>query len=145
MKPRALDNFPAHTAATNRGLVPSSGEHVAMRTIDAPRELVWEVITDPEHLALWMHGVEGERLILCDIDLRQGGTCHYVWESKNGKHREMRATFREIVPQERLVSAESWNCDWPELVTTVTLRPADGKTILTRRTRYRQSSARRMQ
>jgi uncharacterized protein YndB with AHSA1/START domain len=56
---------------------------------------------------------------------------------------EMRGTYREVAPPERLVSTESWGGDWPETVNTLTLADKDGKTTtLTNRVLYPSREAR---
>lgn len=42
------------------------------RVFEAPRELVWRLWRDPEHMVRW-HGPEGCWLTHCDIDFRDAG------------------------------------------------------------------------
>jgi uncharacterized protein YndB with AHSA1/START domain len=66
--------------------------------LDAPREEVWEALTDPERLADWFaNDVE--------LDLRPGGGARFRWS--NGEER--RATVTEVEPEERLAFA--WDDD----------------------------------
>jgi uncharacterized protein YndB with AHSA1/START domain len=65
---------------------------------------------------------------VCEVDLRPGGTWHFVWRRADGSEMEMTGTYREIVPPERVVKTESWGEDWPETVVTLTLTEEDGRT-----------------
>src|ERR687885_209634 len=95
--------------------MPSDAEIVATRVFDAPRRLVWEAHTSPEHVPHWMLGPEGWTMPVCEIDLRPGGAWHFVWRRADGTEEfEMRGEYREIVPPERLVYTERWGGEWPE-------------------------------
>jgi uncharacterized protein YndB with AHSA1/START domain len=52
---------------------PSDLEIVAVRVVDAPRTLVWDAWTKPEHLTHWMLGPDGWTMPVCEVDLRPGG------------------------------------------------------------------------
>jgi uncharacterized protein YndB with AHSA1/START domain len=109
---------------------PSERELVMTRVVDAPRTLVWEVWTRPEHVPHWLLGPEGWTMPVCEIDLRPGGTWHFVWRRSDGTELEMRGVYREVVPPERLVATESWGGDWPETLNTLVLSEEDGKTTI---------------
>ena len=47
------------------------------RVFDAPRDLVWQVYTDPDHIARWW-GTHGSTTEVLEMDLRPGGSWHYV-------------------------------------------------------------------
>jgi uncharacterized protein YndB with AHSA1/START domain len=72
------------------------------RLLDAPRELVWQVWTDPKHLAQWW-GPNGFRTTTSAYDLRPGGVWRFVMHGPDGRDYQNRVTFDEIVPPERLV------------------------------------------
>ena len=109
---------------------PSERELVMTRVVDAPRTLVWEVWTRPEHVPHWLLGPEGWTMPVCEIDLRPGGTWQFVWRRSDGTELEMRGVYREVVPPERLVATESWDGDWPETLNTLVLSEEDGKTTI---------------
>jgi uncharacterized protein YndB with AHSA1/START domain len=115
---------------------------VMTRVFDAPRRLVFEAWTRPEHLPHWMLGPEGWTMPVCEIDLRPGGAWHFVWRQSDGNEMEMRGVYREITPPERLVSTESWGGDWPETLNTVVLFEEDGKTTMTLTVLYPSKEAR---
>ena len=121
---------------------PTDREIVITRVFDAPRRLVFEAWTNPEHVPHWMLGPEGWTMPVCEIDLRPGGAWHFVWRRSDGTEMEMRGLYKEIVPPERLVSTESWGDEWPETLNTLILSEADGKTTITQRVRYASKEAR---
>ena len=121
---------------------PSDREIAMTRVFDAPRRLVFEAWTKPEHVPNWLLGPPGWTMPVCEIDLRPGGAWHYVWRKSDGSEMEMRGVFREIVPPERLVSTESWGGDWPETINTVTLIEDNGKTTMTLTVLYPSKEAR---
>jgi uncharacterized protein YndB with AHSA1/START domain len=121
---------------------PSDREIAMTRVFDAPRRLVFEAWTNPEHLPNWMLGPPGWTMPVCEMDLRPGGAWHYVWRKSDGSEMEMRGQYREIVPPERLVSTESWGGDWPETINTVTLTEENGKTTMTLTILYPSQEAR---
>ncbi len=121
---------------------PSDREVVITRVFDAPRRLVWEAYTKPEHLPHWMLGPEGWTMPVCEIDLRPGGAWHFVWRRSDGTEMGMRGVYREIAPPERLVNTESWGSEWPETLNTLTLSEQDGQTTLTSRILYPSKEAR---
>ena len=104
------------------------------RVFDAPRELLFKLWTQPEHLVRWW-GPEGFTTPACRMDVRPGGSYRTVIRSPEGKEHCMRGVFREVVPPERLVMTFAWEDDAgkPGHETLVTVRYADegGKTRLT--------------
>ena len=98
--------------------------------VNAPRRLVFEVFTNPEHVPQWMTGPDGWTMLVCEIDLRLGGAWRFVWRNTDGVEIAMRGIYREIAPPERLVSTESWGGDWPETTNTLLLSEQDGKTTI---------------
>jgi uncharacterized protein YndB with AHSA1/START domain len=110
---------------------PSDLEIVMTRAFDAPRRLVWEAWTNPEHVPHWMLGPEGWTMPVCEIDLRPGGEWHFVWRKADGAEMGMRGIYKEVVPYERLVNTESWGPDWPETLNTLLLTEENGRTMTT--------------
>jgi uncharacterized protein YndB with AHSA1/START domain len=87
---------------------PSDREIAATRAFNAPRKLIFDAYTKPEHVPHWMLGPDGWSMPVCEIDLRRGGGWHFVWRQLDGTEMEMRGVYKEITPPERLVSTESW-------------------------------------
>lgn len=121
---------------------PSDREIVATRVVKASRELVWACHTRPEHVSKWMLGPEGWTMPVCEIDLRPGGTWHWVWRREDGTEMEMRGVYKEVVPPERLVNTEAWGGDWPETLNTLVLTEEDGKTTIQTTVLYPSKEAR---
>ena len=82
--------------------VPSDREIVLARDFEAPRDLVFEAFTKPEHLKRWW-GLRGSTLRVCDVDLRPGGQWRFITRGADGHENPFRGEYREITPPERLV------------------------------------------
>jgi uncharacterized protein YndB with AHSA1/START domain len=121
---------------------PTDREVVMTRVVNAPRRLVWDAWTNPEHLPQWMTGPEGWTMPVCEIDLRPGGAWHFVWRGSDGSEMEMRGEYREVSPYDKLVSTESWGDPWPETLNTLLLTEKDGKTTISQRILYASKEAR---
>jgi uncharacterized protein YndB with AHSA1/START domain len=121
---------------------PSDREILMTRVLDAPRRLVFQAWTNPEHVPHWMLRPKGWTMPVCEIDLRPGGAWHFVWRHSDGTDMEMRGVYREITPPERLVSTESWGGKWPETLNTLILSEKDGKTTLAQTVLYPSKEAR---
>ncbi|HEX7828207.1 MAG TPA: SRPBCC domain-containing protein [Thermoanaerobaculia bacterium] len=80
---------------------------VITRTFDAPRDLVFEVFTQPEHLQQWF-APKGFTVPHCTVDLRVGGTFHYCMRSPEGNDYWARGIFQEVAPPARIVYADSF-------------------------------------
>jgi uncharacterized protein YndB with AHSA1/START domain len=100
------------------------------RLFDAPRELVFEAFTNPEHVPHWF-GPRGWSLPVCEIDLRPGGAWRYLLRGPNGEEMGMSGVYQEITPPERVVSTESFDVYPGESINTLTLTEEDGKTRYT--------------
>ena len=110
--------------------MPSDTEVVATRTFDAPREMLWEAFTNPEHIPKWMLGPDGWEMPVCEIDLRPGGKWRYTWRKSDGSFEfSMYGEFREIVRPERLVNTETFDPHPPSLNTTTFTEKA-GRTLV---------------
>jgi uncharacterized protein YndB with AHSA1/START domain len=111
---------------------PSDREIRLTRLFDAPRHLVFEAMTKPEHVKQWWGRLgDGYSVPVCEIDLRPGGAWRFV-----NRHPKGEATFygvyREIAPPDRLVFTEIYEPfpDGDSLVTTV-FTEENGKTRMT--------------
>jgi uncharacterized protein YndB with AHSA1/START domain len=132
----------ANRLGTTTFETPTDTEILVTRVIAAPRELVFDAWTKPEHIANWMLGPEGWTMPVCEVDLRPGGAWHFVWRMADGTEMEMRGTYQEVSPPERLVSTESWGGDWPETLNTVVLTGDDQQTTITMTILYPSKAAR---
>src|SRR5215212_4404544 len=112
--------------------LPTDEEILITREFDAPRHLVYKAWTTPELVMRWWSGQRGEMKI-ADIDLRVGGTWRYVMVAHGGYEVAFHGEYREIVPEERIVTTEVYE-GMPEVgepaVDTVTFTEAGGRTTL---------------
>lgn len=121
---------------------PNDLEIVLTREFDAPIQLVFDVLTKPEHVRKTI-APYGEEVKTCSIDLRVGGEYRFVFVSDDGRDMSFHGTFLEVEPPTRTV--ETWRYDgWPgvEAVETVELREAGGATKLTHRLAFRDQAGR---
>ena len=123
--------------------VASSDLFVTARTFAAPRELVFDMWTQREHLIHWFTP-RGLTMFACENDLRPGGIMHYGMRAEDGSEVWGRWTYREIVRPERLVFIVSFSDpqkgltkhpmspDWPaEMLSVITFMEHEGKTTVT--------------
>jgi len=110
---------------------PSELEIVTTRAFDAPLELVFEVLTKPEHVRNWFAPFTCV-VTECAIDLRVGGSYHIVFLTEDGKECSFRGTYSEVDPPTHTVA--TWLFEgWPDAdaVETVDLHEDGGVTTLT--------------
>jgi uncharacterized protein YndB with AHSA1/START domain len=125
---------------------PSDVEVALTRLFDAPRQLVFEAMTKPEHVRRWWGCLgEGYSVPVCEVDLRVGGKWRFVNRTPKGEDVEFYGEYREIAPPDRLVYTEIFAPfpDSPSLVTTV-LTEEQGRTRLTVTARYPSIDVRNM-
>jgi uncharacterized protein YndB with AHSA1/START domain len=121
----------ADKVGTTTFTTPSDREFCMTREFDAPRRLVWDAYTIPKHVQQWMLGPDGWSMPVCEIDLRPGGSWHFVWRRSDGTEMGMRGTYRDVTPPERYVCTEAWGGPWPETLNTLTFTEKDGATTVT--------------
>ena len=85
---------------------PSVRPFVLSRVFQAPRTLVWDVWTQPQHLSKWM-SPKGSAVMSARMDLRVGGIYHYGLKGPDGNEMWGKWVFREIVVPERLVFVQT--------------------------------------
>jgi uncharacterized protein YndB with AHSA1/START domain len=121
---------------------PSELEIVTTRKFDAPLELVFDVLTQPEHVRNWFAPFT-DVVTECAIDLRVGGDYHIVFVTESGKECSFRGTYLEIDAPTRTVA--TWLFEgWPDApaVETVELHESDGVTTLTMSLVFRDEAGR---
>lgn len=123
---------------------PSDLEIRMTRTFNAPRALVFDAFTQPELLKRWFFGPSGWWLDTCEVDLKVGGTCRYVWKKPGGYEMGMTWVIRELTPPAKLVATERFDDEWyaGESIGTIELVESDGKTTLTQTLQYESKEAR---
>lgn len=124
----------ALSSGTAQITLPSDTQILITREFDAPRHLVFEAVTTPELVKRWWHAKRGE-VTVCEIDLRAGGSWRYVMVADGFGEVAFHGVYREIVPDERIVSTEVYEGapggDENGTVNTVTLVEKDGRTLMT--------------
>jgi uncharacterized protein YndB with AHSA1/START domain len=116
---------------------PSDVEIRLTRLFDAPRRLVFEAMTKPEHVRRWWGQLGGGYSVpVCEIDLRVGGRWRFVNRHPKGEA-AFHGEYREIGPPGRLVFTEIFE-DFPDTVSVVTteLTEEGGKTRFTAVVQY---------
>ncbi len=127
----------AVSSQTAKVTLPTDEQILITREFDAPAHLVFQAWTTPELVRRWWHAKRGE-VTTCEIDLRVGGKWRSVMIAEGGVEVGFHGEYREIVPNERIVSTETYE-GLPEGVTeeqgttvnTATFTENDGRTTLT--------------
>jgi uncharacterized protein YndB with AHSA1/START domain len=121
---------------------PATRELTVERVFNAPRELVFQMWQDPQHLAHWW-GPKGWTLPICTVDFRPGGIWHYCMRGPDGEESWGKAFYEEIVAPDRIVYRDTFidaegNVipGTPEMLITVSFTEQDGKTKLTSTTQF---------
>jgi uncharacterized protein YndB with AHSA1/START domain len=111
--------------------LPTDEQILITREFDAPKHLVYKAWTTPELVRRWWHGNWGE-VTVAEIDLQVGGRWRHVAVTKDGFEVGFHGEYREIVPNERLVSTEVFEgMPEGEALDTLTLTEQGGRTTLT--------------
>lgn len=111
---------------------PSDREIRMTRLFDAPRHLVFEAMSKPEHIKRWWGCLgEGYSVPVCEVDLRPGGAWRFVNRHPQGEA-GFHGVYREIAPPERVVFTEIYD-PFPdaESVVTAVLTEEGNRTRLT--------------
>jgi uncharacterized protein YndB with AHSA1/START domain len=117
--------------------LPTDEQILITREFDAAKHLVYKAWTTPELVNRWWHAKRGE-VTVCEIDLRVGGKWRYVSVTPDGFEVGFHGEYRELVPNERIVSTEVYE-GLPEGVSeaeagtlnTATFMETDGRTTVT--------------
>ncbi len=112
--------------------LPSDREILLTRSFNAPRHLVFEAMTKPEHVANWW-GPRAAFLKIVEMDVRPGGKWRYVLVMPNGHEARFSGTYHELTPPERIVATECFEEPQfgnPKWLSTVTLEEKDGVTTM---------------
>lgn len=114
--------------------LPSDTEILITREFNAPAPLVYRVFTEPALIKRWWAGRHGT-VTSVDVDLRVGGSWRYVMEANGGFEVAFHGEYREVVPDERLVTTEIFEgmpeTDAPPPLCTYAFTEHDRGTTLT--------------
>jgi uncharacterized protein YndB with AHSA1/START domain len=113
-----------------RVTTPTEREIVIERVFDAPRTLVFEAWTKPEHVKHWWDP-SGSPLAVCEIDLRTNGAFRFVNSGPDGAKYPFTGFYREITPPSRLVIGGPSPVSIGESRCTLVFNEQNGKTTLT--------------
>ena len=111
--------------------LPTDTQILIKREFDAPKQLVYKAYTTPELIKRWWSGDRG-KVTSAEVDLRVGGKWRYVMTANAGFEVAFHGEYREIVPNELLVSTEVFE-GMPdgEALDTTTFKDVEGRTLLT--------------
>ena len=110
--------------------LPNDEQILITREFDAPKHLVYRAWTTPELVKRWWSGNRGETTV-AEIDLRVGGVWRCVMVTDGGFEVAFHGEYREIVPNERIVSTEVYEgMPEGEALNTMTFSETDGRTTL---------------
>jgi uncharacterized protein YndB with AHSA1/START domain len=121
------------TSGTATVTLPTDEQILITREFDAPKHLVYKAWTTPELVKRWWSGHRGS-VTSAEIDLRVGGRWRYVMIATGGFEVAFHGEYREIVPNERIVTTEVYEGapggdDDPPL-NIITFTEVDGRTTL---------------
>jgi uncharacterized protein YndB with AHSA1/START domain len=118
--------------------LPAEDQILITREFDAPRHLVYKAWTTPELVARWWTARRGTAKEM-EIDLRIGGRWRYAMDADNGQEVAFHGIYREIVPNEKIVSTEVFEgapgtpeeAEANATLNTATFEEKDGRTLVT--------------
>jgi uncharacterized protein YndB with AHSA1/START domain len=122
----------ANNSDTFQVTTPSDREIRLTRLFDAPRRLVFEAMTKPEHIGRWWGRLTDEHSVtVCEMDLRPGGAWRFVGRGPRGEY-AFHGVCREVAAPDRLVFTEIYD-PFPDAESVVTslFTEENGKTRLT--------------
>jgi uncharacterized protein YndB with AHSA1/START domain len=121
------------SSGTAKVTLPADEQILITREFDAPKHLVYKAWTTPELVKRWWHANRGE-MTVAEIDLRVGGMWRYVMVAEGDFEVGFHGEYREIVPNERIVSTEVYegipDAEAHAALDTMTLTEEDGRTTV---------------
>lgn len=102
------------------------------RRLNATPQKVYDAWTRAESMKAWWGPQEGDEVLLLETDVRVGGRFHIVFRALDGEEHSVSGTYREVVPDERLVFSWAWrSTPERESLVTIALRSEGEGTMLT--------------
>jgi uncharacterized protein YndB with AHSA1/START domain len=111
------------------------------RVFDAPRDLVWKVWTEPDHIARWW-GPNGFTNTIHTMDVRPGGVWDFIMHGPDGVDYPNKAFYHEVKKPERLFYDHGEPGGPSYFQVTVTFDDVAGKTKLTMTMLFRTAEER---
>ena len=96
------------------------------RTLNFPIELVWEVWTNPEHIAQWW-GPDGFTNTISTMDLQPGGQWNLVMHGPDGTDYTNKSIFKEVIENKKIV----YEHKAPNFIATINFEEQGEQTLLT--------------
>jgi uncharacterized protein YndB with AHSA1/START domain len=131
--------MPAQQIGNERTTAYTDGPELVMeRVFDAPRDLVWRVMTDPARVTRWW-GPHGYTTTVVEMDVRVGGKWRWINHTTGGEDAPFKGEYLEVVPPERLVRTSIFDVpgfDDRAAIETMTLEDLGGRTRITARSRF---------
>jgi uncharacterized protein YndB with AHSA1/START domain len=90
------------------------------RRYEVAPQKVWRAWTDPQALRAWFGPGEANSVTLAQADVRVGGRFRVVFHTPDGEEHDVSGTYREVVPERRLVFTWAWKST-PERESLVTI------------------------
>ena len=119
------------SSGTAKVTLPTDEQILITREFDAPKHLVYKAWTTPDLVKRWWSGHRGA-VTSAEIDLRVGGIWRYVMVANGGFEVAFHGEYREIVPNERIVTTEVYEVPEAEApLNIITFTEVDGQTTLT--------------
>ena len=123
--------MPGKNSAAMATAKPSDREIILMRVFDAPRQLVYEAYTNPNHIEKWW-GRRRLKTVVDKLDVRPGGLWRFVQHGANGEKFAFSGEFSEVVPGERIVSTFEFEAmPGHVILNTALFEEYEGKTKVT--------------
>jgi uncharacterized protein YndB with AHSA1/START domain len=114
-------------------VIAEPGQHdiVITRSFDAPRDVVFRAMTEPEYLARWW-GLKENETVVDRAELRRGGSWRFVERAPDGQEYGFHGVVHDVVEPERLVQTFEFE-GMPGHVSleSTTLEERDGRTLYT--------------
>ena len=105
----------------------AANEIIVSRLLNAPRDLVFEVWTDPDHLKYWW-GPTGFTNTIHKMDVKPGGVWELIMHGPDGTDYKNKSVFKEIIKPSRLVYEHQSS---PKFTATIDFETQGNKTLLT--------------
>lgn len=96
------------------------------RLVKAPRELVWKVWTEPEHIKHWW-GPSGFTNTISEMEVKPGGVWEFIMHGPDGTDYKNKHIYKEVVKPEKLVLE---HVTGPRFLMTVTFEEQGDKTLV---------------
>lgn len=114
------------------------------RAFQAPARLVFSAWTEPAHLRQW-RVPRGFELVVCEVDLRVGGSYYFVHRAPDGSEHAFRGQYLQIERPGRLSSTFTYEAaPESEVLDEVTFTGNGGTTVVTGRTVFPTFEAREL-